>query len=80
MGVDEKVIIDDFYETQKKIIFENKIGDNYCVLVNSKNPIVESTYTSFIYKNLDEFKSKVSNDIRKINSAHDIKFSIWVFD
>ncbi len=52
---------------------------NYCVIVyKTIGPL--SRDLIFIYKNIDEFESKVREDIKNINKMFGIEFQIWKFD
>lgn len=66
-----------------KFIKESKIelnGNlNYCVVVyKTVGPL--NREVGFVYKNLDEFKLKITDDIKRLDSMFGIDFQIWIFD
>lgn len=54
-------------------------NENYCVIVyKSIGPLNKEV--GFVYKNLEEFRLKITDDIKNINPIFGIDFQIWKFD
>lgn len=65
-----------FYKESKEALGDSK---NYCVIVyKTVGPLNKEI--GFIYKDLDEFKNKATDDIKKIPGMYGIKFQIWMYD
>lgn len=68
----------EFINQTKRDIIDNKIGDNYCILVSRTTAF--DTKVRFVYKNIEEFEKKIDSDVKNINSIFGVEFELWVFD
>lgn len=72
------VLLDEF----KKSIKEEKLTDNYCVIVYGSRGIDLNTnkHIRYVYKNIEEFEKKGESDFNKIPSEFGVAVQIWIFD
>lgn len=70
-----------YADNMREYISSNNIGDNHCVILyvfDGLNPTDKTV--NRIYKNVDEFESKVENHISQIDPMLGIDFQFWIFD
>jgi len=60
-------------------IGNNKEG-TYCIIVYAICPIHGAMYVEFVYKDINEYNTKIANDIKKIDSKYGISTRVWIFD
>jgi hypothetical protein len=68
----------DFIIETKKKVTELELEGKYCIVVYTHTSI--SRNVKYIYKNIEDFETKIENDIASINSMYSIDFQMWIFN
>ena len=65
-------------EEEKKL---QKLNDgDFCVIIYSGRNLNKNRWVKFIYRNVDDFKTKALKDIESIDEMYSIDLQMWVFD